>query len=414
MHFNDYPVSDVIKRNLEILGLKRPTDIQYKSIPSILKGEDVLAIAQTGTGKTAAFVIPVLHILSSRKRDKVPGRAPRCLVMVPTHELATQVSEVFKSLAKNTGINIAALYGGVDQDTQIAQLRRGVDVLVTTPGRMFDLRAQGYLRLDYVEILILDEADHMLDLGFLGDINDVLKHLPKKRQTLFFSATIDDAIKKTAYTLVYRPIRIQISPKDPVAKNVDHCVLFVAMEEKRFYLERLIKEHHNKKVLVFVRTKVRAERVAKAMARVGIESLVMHGSLDQDNRTKTLDRFKRNLVPVMIATDVSARGVDIPDVAYVINYDLPDKMEQYVHRVGRTGRGDKKGQAIAFCSEEERPLLQEIEAWLGHSIARLEMTNEERIVVVAQSEEMLHDLKHLMQEIEKSEQKAKKSRRPKT
>ncbi|NND33439.1 MAG: DEAD/DEAH box helicase [Saprospiraceae bacterium] len=407
MLFSSYPFSDTIKRNLDLLGFRKPTDIQYKSIPSILKGEDVLAIAQTGTGKTAAFAIPVLHILSTQKKKPVASRAPRCLVMVPTHELAVQVKDVFRSLAKNTGLQVMALYGGVDQTEQKKQLKQGIDILVATPGRMFDLRAQGFLLLDFVEILVLDEADHMLDLGFLHDINDVLKYVPGKRQTLFFSATIDDGIKKTAYRMVHNPIRIQVSPKDPVAKNVDHFVLAVPMDEKRFYLERLVKENVDKKILVFVRTKVRAERVAKAMQRVGIQSLVMHGGIDQQARSTILGKFKQS-EKLMIATDVSARGVDIPDVALVINYDLPEQAEQYVHRVGRTGRGDKRGKAVSFCSDQEKNVLEDIEHWLGSSVDRLEMSEGERFAVVSQSEEMQYNLKSLMDEIEEMEKRNKR------
>ncbi|MCB0689392.1 MAG: DEAD/DEAH box helicase, partial [Saprospiraceae bacterium] len=353
MRFEDYSLADFLKKNLSKAGFRRPTDIQFKAIPSILKGEDVLAIAQTGTGKTGAFAIPVIHLLSipSRRSNKI--KSPQCLVMVPTHELASQVAGVFSTLSKGGNLNILAMYGGVDQGQQIEQLQRGVDILVTTPGRMFDLRAQGKLDLSQVSILILDEADHMLSLGFIEDIRHVIRYLPGKKQTLFFSATIDDAIKKIAYSLVHRPIRIQISPKDPVSKNVDHCVFFLEMDEKRFYLERLIKQHTPKKILVFVRTKVRVERVAKAMKRVNIDSLVMHGDLSQAERSKALGQFKDGTVQVMISTDVSGRGIDIPEVALVVNYDIPDEMEYYVHRVGRTGRGERRGLAISFCSSEE-------------------------------------------------------------
>lgn len=407
MLFTDYFISDTIKKNLSFAGYRRPTDIQFKAIPSILKGEDVLAIAQTGTGKTAAFVIPVLHLIATQPRRNVKGRSPRCLVMVPTHELATQVAGVFESLGRNTRISILALYGGVEQDAQIEMLNRGVDVLVATPGRMFDLRAQNVLDLDFVEILILDEADHMLDLGFIRDIRDLMRYLPKRRQTLFFSATIDDAIKKIAYSLVHKPIRIQISPKDPVSKNVEHCVFFTSQDEKRFYLEKLIRQHSEKKILVFVRTKVRAERIAKAMERVQIKTITMHGGLDQKLRTEAMDHFKRGTVRIMIATDISGRGVDIPEVALVVNYDLPEQVEYYVHRVGRTGRGEHKGLAISFCSEEEKQLLGEIENWLGKPIATLQVSGEERKNILAESADFKPDIQMLMREIEEGQRKSK-------
>ena len=280
MKFEAYPIAEGIKTSISKLGYKKPTDIQFRSIPPILRGEDVLAIAQTGTGKTAAFAIPVLHIL---QEGKMKGRAEgvKCLVMVPTHELARQTENVFRVLGKHTRITSFAIYGGVEQDPQIKQLNKGVDVLIATPGRMFDLVSQGALLLHRVEILVLDEADHMLDLGFIKDIRDMMRHLPRKRQTLFYSATINEKIKKIAYSLVTNPIRIQISPKDPVARNVEHSVAFIETDDKRFFLEKLITSHPDQKILVFVRTKVRAERVRKAMERVHIESDTIHGDKEQ-------------------------------------------------------------------------------------------------------------------------------------
>ncbi|NOX64298.1 MAG: DEAD/DEAH box helicase, partial [Chlorobi bacterium] len=356
MKFEDYSIAPEIKRNLEKLGFRRPTDIQYKSIPPILKGEDVLAIAQTGTGKTAAFVIPVLNNLNANKQFNRPDGI-KCLVMVPTHELAMQINEVFEKLGHKTRIKSFAIYGGIDQDPQILRLQKGVDILIATPGRLFDLVSQGYLKLHRVEVLILDEADHMLDLGFIKDIKDLSRHLPKKRQTLFFSATINEKIKKLAYSLVHNPIRIQISPKNPVAKNINHQVAYIEMDDKRFFLERLINENPGSKVLVFVRTKVRAERVKKikkTMERVNIVSNTIHSGKDQQERSQVMEQFKKGEVKILVATDVSARGIDIPNVDYVINYDMPEVPENYVHRVGRTGRGVNRGNAVSFCSTGER------------------------------------------------------------
>ncbi len=331
MKFEQYHIAQGIKRSIEKLGYKKPTDIQYKSIPPILKGEDVLAIAQTGTGKTAAFAIPILHILQDRK---IAGRPDgvKCLVMAPTHELALQIENVFKILGKHTNVTTYCIHGGVDQDPQKAQLEKGVDILIATPGRMFDLVSQGDLNLKRVEILVLDEADHMLDLGFIKDIKDLMRHLPKKRQTLFFSATINEKIKKLAYSLVTNPIRIQISPKDPVAKNIEHAVAFIEMDDKRFFLEELIKNNPEKKILVFVRTKVRAERVKKAMARVDIIADTIHSDKLQEEREETMRQFRSGLLKVLVATDISARGIDIQEVEYVVNYDLPESSEHYVHR----------------------------------------------------------------------------------
>lgn len=397
MKFNDYPISDEIKRTLDKLNFKRPTDIQFKSIPSIIKGEDVLAIAQTGTGKTAAFAIPIINKIFSITRSKRPDGV-KCLVMVPTRELATQIEQVFKSIGKYTNVRPFALTGGVEQDPQISALNSGVDVLIATPGRMYDMIAQGHLRLSRVQTLILDEADQMLALGFYKDIQGILGHIPEGRQTLFFSATINDEIKKLAYSLVRNAIRIQISPKDPVSKNVTHFVAQVEMDDKRYFLEQFVKEHPESKVIVFVRTKVRADRVLKAMERVGVTCVNMHSGKEQADRNESMRAFKSGDVKVLIATDVSARGVDIPNVDYVINYDLPDVAENYVHRIGRTGRGRNKGEAFAFCAPEEVAYLVEIEKLLGKRISQIEFSKQEYQDVKTFSDE--RNLKDLIGDIE--------------
>lgn len=407
MRFDEYSISFDIKANLNKLGFKRPTDIQYKAIPPILKGEDVLAIAQTGTGKTAAFAIPVIHKIQTEKKTKrIDG--VKCLVMVPTHELAEQITEVFLQIGHKTGVKIAGIFGGVEQDPQIETLQKGVDILVATPGRLFDLASQGHLNLNRIEILILDEADHMLDLGFIKDINDLVKRLPQRRQTLFFSATIDSKIKKLAYSLVNKPIRIQISPKNPVAKNVEHSVAFIEMDDKRAFLERLVNENPESKILVFVRTKVRAERVKNAMNRVEIQSNTIHSDKDQKERTKNLETFKSGEVKLLITTDVSARGIDIPNVDFVVNYDLPDVAANYVHRVGRTGRGTKKGQAVSFCSTEEKPLLEEIETFLDKEITVIEMDRKTYQETLEFTKDTDFNWKKLMRENEQELRKQKK------
>jgi ATP-dependent RNA helicase RhlE len=396
---------------LEKVGFKKPTDIQYKSIPAIMKGEDLLAIAQTGTGKTAAFALPIINDIQKKKRNHKES-VIRALVMVPTRELAQQIGEVFNQLGKGTRVKTLALFGGVDQDTQIEKLLKGVDVLVTTPGRMFDLHHQRFLSLDKVQTLVLDEADHMLDLGFKKDIVDVMERMPKVRQTLFFSATINQKIKKTAYDLIKsNAIRIQIAPKDPVSKNIKHSVAFVKMDDKRFFLERLIKENPKSKILVFVRTKVRAERVKKAMDRVEIETMTIHGDKAQKDRSSVMNFFRTGKVNVMIATDVSARGIDIANVDYVVNYDLPDIAENYVHRIGRTGRGKEKGDAVSFCSKEEKPLLDEIEKFIGKPIKILELQQDEYRKTVDFSEDTSLSIKELMGEIEEINKKVKRKKK---
>lgn len=411
MKFEDYNISSEIKRSLAELNFRRPTDIQFKAIPSILKRDDVMAIAQTGTGKTAAFAIPVLHRLQMRGPNKTKGRVS-CLVMVPTRELAIQIADVFKQIGKYTRLQILGLYGGVEQDEQVKKLDKGIDILVATPGRMFDLVHQKHLDLGKVDILVLDEADHMLALGFIKDIQDVLKHLPPKHQTLFFSATINKKIKDLAYSVVSNPIRIQISPKDPVSKNITHSVAFVEMDDKRFFLERLVREFPDKKILVFVRTKVRAERVAAAMARVGINTLLMHGGKEQDDRLAVMQEFKKGGMQVLITTDVNARGIDIPDVDYVINYDLPDVAENYVHRIGRTGRGVNRGHAISFCSPEEKPVLEEITRFIGKEISEMKIDKSDYSQTISLSQDIPNtNWQLLLEGAEKSGRKSPKKKK---
>lgn len=399
MKFEKYHISQEIKDNLELLGFKRPTDIQFKAIPPIMNNEDVLAIAQTGTGKTAAFAIPVIDGIHRSKRSK---RAPgiRCLVMVPTRELAMQIGEVFTAIARHTKAKSFALFGGVEQDAQIRKIQNGIDILIATPGRMFDLISQGYVNLGNIDTLVLDEADHMLDLGFINDIRSVKKKLRQKHQTLFFSATINKEIKKLAYSQVNSSaIRIEVSPEDPVSKNVSHAVMFVEMDDKRFFLENFIKDHPQSKLIVFVRTRVRAERVEKAMGRVGIASCNLHGGKEQEDRTRTMNQFKAGAFNILIATDVSARGIDVPNVDYVINYDLPEKAENYVHRVGRTGRGTRKGVALSFCSTEEKERLKEIEGFINKEIEVIRISKEAYAFTIGPSDEE-KSIKELIQENE--------------
>ncbi len=411
MKFEDYSIAFEIKRNLSKMGFKRPTDIQFKSIPSILKGEDVLAIAQTGTGKTAAFAIPVVSMIHERKQH---SRADgiKCVVMVPTRELALQITEVFTQIARHTRVKPLCVFGGVDQEPQIDQLDSGVDILVATPGRLFDLTSQGHINLSRVETLILDEADQMLALGFYKDIDDLIKKLPRKRQTLFFSATIDDKIKKLAYSIVSKPIRIEISPKDRVSKNIAHSVAYIAMDDKRFFLERIIAQNPEDKILVFVRTKVRAERVASALTRMGIANQTIHGDKEQTDRLQVLQDFKRGKNKVLITTDVSARGIDIPNVEFVINYDLPEEAEKYVHRVGRTGRGVHKGRAISFCSPEEKELLDAIEAFLESPVDVIDIgKGDYQQTIDLTNDTATFDLKSLLEEVEEFESKKKKKKK---
>ncbi len=397
MKFADYKIAKVLKVAIDKKGWIRPTDIQYKAIRPILEGEDVLAIAQTGTGKTASYVIPVLNQIHYQlKRDK--SHFVRALVLVPTRELAEQVKHVFLTIGEQTEVCVRSLMGGVSQEDQIRDLENGVDVVISTPGRMFDLIAQQKLKVDQLQTLVLDEADHMLDLGFIKDIHDLIRHVPKKRQTLFFSATIDKKIKKIAYDIVRNAIRIQISPKNPVAKNIDHAVVFVEMDDKRFFLENIIKENQDLKIMVFVRTKIRVERVVKAMERVGIEVLSIHGDVEQKERFNVLNQFKEDAASVLISTDIAARGIDIAGVGAVINYDLPEAPENYVHRVGRTGRGTEKGVAISFCSTDEKELLSAIEMYTGNKIAIYNLEKYAYKTIIEDSDDGTDNWKKLIDE----------------
>jgi len=414
MKFEQYYIAAEIKRNLAKLGFTRPTDIQFKAIPSIQNDEDVLAIAQTGTGKTAAFAIPVIDKIHRFKTSK-RSRGIQCIVMAPTRELVLQIGEVFEKIAKHTKVKVFSLYGGIEQDAQIAKLQDGIDVLIATPGRMFDLINQKEIRLNNVKTLVLDEADHMLDLGFIEDIKYIKKLLQGRHQTLFFSATINDEIRKLAYSQVKSAaIRIQVSPKDRISKNISHFVMFVEMDDKRKFLERFLFDHAESKVIVFVRTKVRAERVLKAMARANIETLSIHGDKDQHERDEAMQSFRHGGCHVLIATDISARGIDVPDVDYVINYDLPEKPENYVHRVGRTGRGVQKGEAISFCSAEEKPLLEAIEDFITKPVGVMKLSKDGYAEVVKSADKAKLDLRDLVKEhdvfLEAKRKRAKKKK----
>lgn len=402
MKFKDYPISQSIKAQLEVMGFNRPTDIQFRAIKHILKGEDVMAVAQTGTGKTAAFVIPMLNHFLVKPRGKYAGI--RGLILVPTRELANQISKVVAEIALQTHLRVLGLYGGVEQENQIKTLNEGVDVLVTTPGRMFDLISQGFVDVSKLEIFVLDEADLMLDLGFNKDIQDLIRKIPKNRQTLFFTATISKKIKSLAYDVVRDAIRIHVSPQNPVSKNVDHAVASIELDDKRFFLENILKEYPEKKFIVFARTKVRVERIVAAMARVTVNSEALHGGIEQNDRFAILDRFRSGENNVLITTDVACRGIDIPDMDYVVNYDLPDNPENYVHRCGRTGRGNKRGQALSFCSKDENLLLDAIESYTGEEVQRFNITADDYKEILSDTELSDYNWKKLMAENDNSDE----------
>ena len=393
MKFSQYNINTTLKKNIEGQGFNRPTDIQFKCIKPILDGQDVLAIAQTGTGKTAAFAIPILDLVAA---DKGRSRGIYALILAPTHELARQIHQTFLSLGKGMKASAVCVYGGVDQEDQIKQLQSGASILIATPGRMFDLLSQGMIDVAHLKMLVLDEADHMLDLGFIEDIRDLMRKIPLKRQNLFFSATINPEIKKLAYSIVKNPIRIQISPNNSVAKSIDHGVAFIEMDDKRYFLGSFIQKNEEAKILIFVRTKVRAERVKLAMDRVNIESVTLHGDKSQDEREQAMKSFHTGTIKILITTDVSARGIDVPNVDFVVNYDLPDSSETYIHRVGRTGRAGKRGTAISFCSTEEKHLYDLIETDLMSEIANIPINKADYAATLDLAFESKNDWKALI------------------
>lgn len=409
MRFEKYNISSEIKSNLQDIGFLKATDIQFKTIPAIMNGEDVLAIAQTGTGKTAAFAIPLINNIHTLKL-KSNRKGIRCLILVPTRELAKQIGKVFAKISKGTRATSFAIYGGVDQDPQIQQLIGGVDILIATPGRMFDLIHQKYIDVGSVQSLVLDEADHMLDLGFIKDIESIKRKLTQKHQTLFFSATINPKIKKLAYSQIKsHALRIQVSPEKIVSKNVSHSIIKVSMDNKRHLLVNILKENPNYKYMVFARTQVRVERVLKHLSKNTIEALGIHGGMQQDERESSLEKYRKQKTGVLIATDVSARGIDLAGITHVINYDLPDDPEFYVHRVGRTGRGLENGEAFSFCSPEESEKLNQIQKFINSKITVVK-TNERAFIDISQTTQEATNFAEMIAQEEKSFKSKKKQK----
>ncbi len=338
-------------------GYETPTPIQSRCIPHVLEGRDVLGCAQTGTGKTAAFVLPILQNLAAKPKS---GRI-RTLILAPTRELAAQIGERTSAYGANLGLTNAVIYGGVGQRGQEDALRRKPDILIATPGRLLDLMEQGYVKLDAVEVLVLDEADRMLDMGFIHDVKRIVREVPTKRQTLFFSATMPPVIAELSGRILIDPVRIEVVPQATTAEKIEQTVHHVAKRDKRALLEKVLREAGVDRALVFTRTKHGANRLVEQLDRAGIHAAAIHGNKSQGARERALDGFKNGDIPVLIATDIAARGIDVDGITHVVNYDLPNVPEQYVHRIGRTARAGAGGRAIAFCDEDERGLLADIE-----------------------------------------------------
>ena len=367
MTFKELNISEPILKALLNKKYEIPTPIQEKAIPVALSGQDLLGIAQTGTGKTAAFAIPIIqHLSQAPFNDR--KREIKALIITPTRELAIQIDESFADYAVFTNLRHTVIFGGVSQKAQVDALRRGTDILIATPGRLLDLINQRYISLNHISHFVLDEADRMLDMGFIHDIKRLLPMLPAKKQTLFFSATMPSAIDSLARSILHKPVKVEVTPVASVVDTIDQHLYFVEKQQKSDLLVSLLKEDLDKSVLVFSRTKHGADKIVRTLNRRGIDCEAIHGNKTQGARQRALTNFKSGATRVIVATDIAARGIDIVDLKMVINYDLPDVAETYVHRIGRTGRAGNTGTALSFCSQDERLMVRDIQRLTGRTL----------------------------------------------
>jgi len=366
--FTDLKLIEPILRALNEEGYTQPTPIQEQAIPFILNGRDLLGCAQTGTGKTAAFAIPMLQLLTKPYAQKPGQKNIRALILTPTRELAIQIEESFNAYGRHLRLKNQVIFGGVSQVPQTQALQRGTDILVATPGRLLDLMSQGYINLKDVEIFVLDEADRMLDMGFVHDVKKVITKLPQKRQTLFFSATMPAEIQSLANAILSNPEKVEVTPVSSTAETINQSLFFVDKNNKKSLLAHLLQDSNIKSALVFTRTKHGADKVVKDLVRIGIKTEAIHGNKSQNARQRALSNFKDGTTRVLIATDIAARGIDVDELTHVINYELPNVPETYVHRIGRTGRAGLSGIAFSFCEQEELPYLKDIQKLIGKSV----------------------------------------------
>ncbi|MBZ0299170.1 MAG: DEAD/DEAH box helicase [Anaerolineae bacterium] len=360
MQFQDLKLIEPLLRAVRAEGYTEPTPIQAQAIPHVLAGKDLIGCAQTGTGKTAAFALPILQRLMGASSGRPKGTI-RVLVLSPTRELAAQIGDSFTAYGRGTGLRSIVIYGGVGQQPQVDAVRRGADILVATPGRLLDLMNQGVVHLNQIEVFVLDEADRMLDMGFIHDVRRVIKALPTRRQTLLFSATMPQDIQDLADRILINPMRVEVTPQATTVDKVDQSVFFVDKQNKRALLEHLLGDKAIRRALVFTRTKHGANKLVQQLDRAHIQAEAIHGNKSQTARERALANFKSGKTRVLVATDIAARGIDVEDVTHVINYDLPNEPESYVHRIGRTARAGASGTAYSFCDAEERKYLQDIE-----------------------------------------------------
>lgn len=371
MQFKELNIMPPILRALEKMNYSVPTAIQEQAIPPILNGSDLLGCAQTGTGKTAAFAVPTLQLLSKRSGPQSAQRKIRSLILTPTRELGIQIYESFRSYGQYTGLRSGVIFGGVSQKPQELMLQKGIDILVATPGRLCDLMNQKLIDLQFVEIFVLDEADRMLDMGFIHDVKKVIAKMPAKRQTLLFSATIPPEISDMANSMLIHPVKISVTPSAPAVEVIQQNVYFVDKENKRKLLLHILEDKSIAQVLVFTRTKHGADRVVRELTRAKISAQAIHGDKSQNSRQLALNNFKNRATRVLVATDIAARGIDIDELPLVVNFDLPNTPETYVHRIGRTGRAGLSGTAISFCDFDEKPYLADIEKLIGKRVPEI-------------------------------------------
>ena len=367
MAFRSLKIIEPILQSLKEEGYTIPTAIQAEAIPIVLQGKDLLGSAQTGTGKTAAFAIPILQLLSE-KRTNDKKKKIRSLIVTPTRELAIQIGESFKAYGRHTGLTCTVVFGGVNQNPQTLALQRGIDILVATPGRLLDLMNQGFVSLRDIEIFVLDEADRMLDMGFIHDVKKLIAALPHKRQSLFFSATMPPEIVKLSSTILNNPSKVQVTPVSSTADTINQSLYFVDKGNKNALLVNILKDKNIKTALVFTRTKHGADKVVKILVKSHIKAEAIHGNKAQNARQRALNNFKAQTTRVLVATDIAARGIDVDDLGFVINFEIPNIAETYVHRIGRTGRAGANGIALSFCDAEEKEYLRDIEKLIGKKI----------------------------------------------
>jgi ATP-dependent RNA helicase RhlE len=370
--FKELKIIEPILHALEAEGYKTPTPIQSQAIPLVLHKKDILGCAQTGTGKTAAFAIPILQLLTENKHNQSGKRILHCLILTPTRELAIQIGESFATYGKNLDLKHRVIYGGVKQLKQVEALRAGVDILIATPGRLLDLMHQNHLNLNSIQFFVLDEADRMLDMGFVHDVKKIIAKLPPKKQSLFFSATMPPDILRLAGSILVNPSKVEVTPVSSTAEKINQVVYFVDKENKNKLLIHVLKDPEIERVLVFTRTKHGADKVTKELIKSNIPSLAIHGNKSQNARQDALKKFKSKTIRVLVATDIAARGIDIDELTHVINYELPNVPESYVHRIGRTGRAGASGITFGFCDAEEKEYLKDIEKLIGKKVPIVE------------------------------------------